>query len=247
MRIAIVTAYFKEDRATLERCIESVRSQAVPVEHVLVADGHPQDWVRGAGVRHVILDRPHGDFGDTPRLVGLMLAIREAFDAVQFLDADNVVLPRHAAMAAARLAESGAHLLVLKRRFLRPDGSAIPLEMSDADALAAIDTNCYFFGRPAFPTALKWALIPRELSFVGDRVFHSVLSKAGHPVAVAPEATVGYNCLWEEIYRAAGEVPPAGCKTLTGEREKAAAWWTALDDGRRDGIQQMLGIRISFG
>jgi len=246
MRIAIVTAYFKEDRATLERCIASVRSQALPVEHILVADGRPQDWVRDAGVRHVVLDRPHGDFGDTPRMIGLVLAMREAFDAIQFLDADNVVYPQHAAMAAALLADGAAHLLVLRRRFLRPDGSALDFTTNDEQALAGIDTNCYFFARPAFPTAMKWTLIPREFSFVGDRIFHSVLSKAGHPLALAPEPTVGYTCLWEEIYRAAGEDPPPGCKTLTAHRDRASAWWSELEESRRDEIQRVLGVRISF-
>ena len=142
MRIAIVTAYFNEDRPTLERCIESVRSQTVPVEHILVADGRPQDWVPAAGMRHIALDRSHGDFGDTPRVIGLLLAIREEFDAIQFLDADNLVYPRHAAMATALLRETGAHMLVLKRRVLRPDGSALNLTAAEDEALSTIDTNC---------------------------------------------------------------------------------------------------------
>src|SRR5262249_40897980 len=153
MRIAIVTAYHKEDRPTLERCIASVRSQGAPVEHILVADGHPQDWIRDAGVRHVVLDRSHGGFGDPPRMIGLMLAIREEFDAIEYLDADNLLFPRHAAMATALLDESGAHVLVLKRRFLRPDGSALDFTMTDEQALASIDTNCYCFASPAFATA----------------------------------------------------------------------------------------------
>jgi glycosyltransferase involved in cell wall biosynthesis len=183
MRLAIVTAYFNEDRATIERCIASVRAQTVPVEHILVADGRPQDWIPGAGVRHIVLDRAHGDFGDTPRMIGLVLAIREEFDAIQFLDADNYVLPQHAAVAEALLNESGAHMLVLKRRLLRPDGSDLNFTIDEDEALQLIDTNCYLFTRPAFPTALKWALIPRALSFIGDRVFRSVFSKVGHPIA----------------------------------------------------------------
>lgn len=245
MRIAIVTAYFDEDRATLERCIESVRSQTAPVEHILVADGRPRDWIPATGVRHVTLDRSHGDFGDTPRTLGLLLAIREGFDAVQFLDADNLVFPQHTATATATLRESGAHMLVLKRVFLRPDGSAMNFISDEDESLAAIDTNCYLFTRPAFPTALKWALIPKELSFIGDRVFRSVFSKVGHPVSVAPEPTVGYRCLWAGVYRAAGEEPPPGCRDLTAHRKQAAAWWTGLDEARRTEIQAALGVKIS--
>ena len=247
MRIAIITAYFDEDRATLERCIESVRSQAVPVEHILVADGRPRAWIPPTGVRHITLDRSHGDFGDTPRTIGLTLAIREAFDAVQFLDADNVLFPRHAALATAALRESGAHMLVLKRSFLRPDGSTMNFKSDEDESLAVIDTNCYLFARPAFPTALKWTLIPREFSFIGDRVFRSVFSKAGHPVAVAADATVGYRCMWSDVYRAAGEEPPPGCRDLAEQREKAAQWWSALEEDRRAEIQAALGVKISIG
>jgi hypothetical protein len=247
MRIAIVTAYFNEDRRIIERCMASVRAQTVPVEHILVADGHPQDWVRAAGERHITLDRSHGDYGDTPRMVGLVLAMREGFDAVQFLDADNLLYPQHAAMATKLLRGTGAHVLVLKRRMLRPDGSALPFTSAEDEALVQIDTNCYLFTRAAFPTAIKWALIPRELSFMGDRVFRSVVSKVGHPVAVALEPSVGYTCMWASVYRAVGEEPPPGCHDLSAQRAKAAAWWSGLDEARRDEIQVALGVKIAVG
>jgi hypothetical protein len=245
MRLAIITAYFKEDRAIIERCIRSVRSQSVPVDHLLVADGHPQAWIGTEGVRHVALDRNHGDFGDTPRAVGLVLAIREGFDAIQFLDADNLIYPDHARMAATLLRDTKAHMLVLKRRFLRPDGSELPYTSVNDENLVAIDTNCYLFARPSFATALKWALIPQELSYMGDRVFRSVFSKAGHPVAVAAEPTVGYTSMWENTYRAVGEEPPPGCRDRAPHAERAAAWWSLLDQAKRDEIQAVLGITIS--
>jgi glycosyltransferase involved in cell wall biosynthesis len=245
VRLAIITAYFQEDRATIERCIESVRKQSVRVEHILVADGHPQDWVAASGLRHLALDRAHGDFGDTPRLAGLVLAIREGFDAIQFLDADNVIYPHHAAMAAALLQDTGAHMLVLKEHHLRPDGSILNYTSAHYEALSRIDTNAYLFARPSFPTALKWSLIPRELSYMGDRVFRSVFSKVGHPVAVAPEPTVGYASMWADVYRAVGEEPPPGCRDLTEQVKRAKAWWLGLDDGRREEIQAMLGVTIT--
>lgn len=245
MRLAIVTVYCAEERRTLERCLASVRSQALPVEHFVIADGHPQDWLRDAGVRHVALDRAHGDHGDTPRMVGLVLAVREQFDAVQFLDADNLLYPQHAAMAAGLLRDTGAHLLVLKRRMLRPDGSVLNFTAGEDEALEHIDTNCYVFARAAFSTAIKWALIPKELSFMGDRVFRSVVSKVGHPVAVAPEPTVGCTCMWANVYRRAGEKPPPGSHDLSAHQARAAIWWSELDQARRDEIQVALGVRIS--
>lgn len=245
MRIAIITAYFREDPAIIERCINSVRSQTVPVEHILVADGHAQDWIARENVRHIALDRNHGDFGDTPRAIGLLLAIREGYDAVQFLDADNLIYPHHAEMAAGLLRGTSAHMLVLKRRFLRPDGSVLSYRSVNDETLAGIDTNCYLFARPSFPTALKWALIPGELSYMGAKVFRSVVSKAGHPVAVAPEPTVGYTSMWANTYTAVGEEPPPGYRDHSLRAESAKVWWSELDEARRAEIQSALGVTIS--
>jgi hypothetical protein len=44
-RYCVVTPYFKEDRAMLKRCMDSVRRQTAKVDHMLVADGFPQDWI----------------------------------------------------------------------------------------------------------------------------------------------------------------------------------------------------------
>jgi hypothetical protein len=38
-RYIVVTPYDKEEKPLLERCIASVRAQAVAAEHLLVADG----------------------------------------------------------------------------------------------------------------------------------------------------------------------------------------------------------------
>ncbi len=247
MRYAVVTAYFREAPAVIERCIDSVRSQTITVEHILVADGHPQGWITGRAVRHIPLDRNHGDFGDTPRLVGLALAIREQFDVIQFLDADNLLYPRHAETAVALLRETGAHLAVMKRRFLRQDGSALGYVSQRDETLVHVDTNCYVFARPSFPTALKWLLIPRELAFMSDRVFRSVFSKVGHPVVVAPEATVGYTSMFPNTYEAVGEEPPPGRRDHQPQFTAAVAWWSGLDERERDEIEATLGVKISIG
>lgn len=65
MRVAVITPYFKESRAWIERCIQSVRKQSFACEHFLVADGHAQDWIEGEEVRHLRLDRSHADYGAT--------------------------------------------------------------------------------------------------------------------------------------------------------------------------------------
>src|SRR6201987_2885430 len=84
-RYIVVTPYFKEDKAMLKRCMSSVRRQAVGVDHMLVADGFPQDWISDEPVRHLILDRPHADYGDVARGVGALTAVAEKYDGIGLL------------------------------------------------------------------------------------------------------------------------------------------------------------------
>ena len=80
----------------------------MPSDHFLIADGAPQDWIDHEGVRHIRLDRTHGDFGNVARSIGALLAAGERYDAVAFLDADNRIDPDHVArcLAAAQAAAS---------------------------------------------------------------------------------------------------------------------------------------------
>ncbi len=94
-RPIVITPYYKEDPALLRRCMDSVRTQTVPAEHLLVADGHPQDWIDSEPVRHLRLDRSHGDYGNTPRGIAAMLACSEGYPAIMMLDADNWLEPEH--------------------------------------------------------------------------------------------------------------------------------------------------------
>jgi hypothetical protein len=66
-RYAIITPYHKENRHLLQRATKSVKSQTVPADHFLIADGFAQEWIDREGVRHIKLDREHGYGGDTPR------------------------------------------------------------------------------------------------------------------------------------------------------------------------------------
>src|ERR1700731_4980422 len=101
MRYAIITPYHEESRDQLERCIRSVSAQTVPTDHIIVADGRPQDWIDATGARHLRLDRAHGDYGNTPRGLGAMLAIAERYDGIGLLDADNWLEPEHVAACVA--------------------------------------------------------------------------------------------------------------------------------------------------
>src|SRR5260221_12772714 len=114
-RFAIVTPYYQEPRATLERCIASVRAQTVGCDHFLIADGFPQTWIDEAQARHISLDQAHKDYGHVARGIGALLAVSEAYDGIGFLDADNWLDENHVA-ACVRAGSGGADLGIAKRR-----------------------------------------------------------------------------------------------------------------------------------
>lgn len=210
---AIVTAYYKEERSLLERCLESVRAQTVVADHILIADGVPQEWLEGQAVRHIKLDRSHGDYGNTARGVGALLAVAEDYDGIGFLDADNWLEPSHIAeclAAAATVSGEGCDYVIAQRNMRRPDGTTIAVP--DEPITEHVDTNCFFFLPGAFHMIQRFATIPRALSIIGDRLFYKELSMQPLRNAVVATKTVNYHCMWASIYEAIAETPPEGAK-----------------------------------
>jgi len=99
-RFAIVTPYYREEKWLLERCIRSAREQTLRADHILVADGFPQDWIDGEGVRG---PRPEiGIVFQEPRLMPwLSVAGNVTFGL------DGVKRARREALADAALAKVG--------------------------------------------------------------------------------------------------------------------------------------------
>lgn len=248
-RVLVITAYHKEERALLEACLAGVRAQtavasgAAEVDHMVVADGFPQGWLdEVAGLRHVRLDRAHGDYGNTPRGVGSLLAISEGYDAFFYLDADNGLRPDHieACLAAARRRGPDCDWVMARRHLCRPDGTALPFAIDDAD----VDTNCFFFLRGSFHLVHHFAAIPREMSAIGDRIFHMMLTGHGLKHATVPHRTVDYLCLWREPYELAGEAPPADAKPPI-DQAAIRAWYDGLPPRRHEVVSRLIGFKFA--
>ena len=242
MNVAVVSAYYKESSHELARCIDSVAAQTHQCTHFLVSDGHPQDLPDMRRVRHVKLGAAHADYGDTPRAVGSLLAIREGFDAIAYLDADNFFLRDHIkVMVDALAAAGGEYDLVTSRRFLlRSDGTRLPVP--DESYQSHTDTSCYLLLRGAFALTPIWALMPREFSMMGDRVFWRAIVARGLRIAHVPRESVGYRSLWKIHYERAGETPPEGAKDITELIHAAARWWAALPEAERVRVNATLGF-----
>ncbi len=208
-RFAIVTPYYQEDRKTLERCLDSVRKQSVHVDHIVVADGFAQHWIDDEPVRHLKLDTAHGDFGGTPRGVGLLLAASEGYEGVGLLDADNWLSPDHVARCIdlASRQQEPCDFVVARRYLMTPDG--ISMGIPDEPATNLVDTSCYFFLRGAYPALHHWVTTPKPLSPVCDRLFLAATKTYKMRSVMLDEPTVFYETLWSSMYKAKGlPVPP---------------------------------------
>lgn len=244
-RVAIVTPYWREPRAVLERCIASVAGQSVACDHLLVADGAPQDWIDGAPVRHLRLDRNHADWGNTPRAVGAILAAGGGYDAIGFLDADNRIDPDHVALCLAAalipLADGAPpDVVIARRRFELRDGTPAPI----AEEPGLIDTNCLFLLPGAFPVIARWALVPRPLALIGDRIFHAALAGAGCRFAQAERQSVTYVSHQATHYAIMGRPVPTDAHDI--DFDGIIAWVGALSPEERRALERRIGTRITL-
>ena len=195
---AIVTPYHKEEKWLLERCIHSVKAQTVEADHFLIADGYPQEWIDGERVRHMRLDRDHGDYGNSLRTIGALLAVSEGYDGIGLLDADNWLEADHISTCiAASLRAVNCDYVIAKRNLCRPDGSVI--DVDDRDAML-VDTSCFFLLPGSYHAIPHLALTPAKLSPICDRIFYSALKAKKLHAEIAERKTVNYHSLWQAIY-----------------------------------------------
>lgn len=241
---AVITPYAREPPELIARCLASVRRQSVGADHIVVSDGHPQDWIDREGVRHLRLDRAHGDCGNTARGVGALLAAAEGYRSITFLDADNWFDPDHLERcfeAARRLEPVECDYVIARRRFVRPDESVIPVP--DEPIERHVDTNCLLLLRGTFHLISIWTNMPRPLAPIGDRVFYTALRSRNLVAAVVAQPTVSYHCLWEHVYRQAGEAPPAGAKPMV-DSSTMLEWLRAATDRELEIASRLVGVRL---
>ena len=243
-RYAIITPYYKEDRPLLQRCMDSVKEQTVKADHFMIADGHPQSWIDREAVRHIKLDRAHGDDGNTPRGVGALIAIGEEYDGVGLLDADNWFDKDHieACLQVASTCEGGlsqCDYVIAQRRLRRPDETIMPI----AEEREHVDTNCFLFLKGSFSVIPYWSTMPRKVSPICDRIFYNMLLKQPFNFKRVERPTVNYHCKYESHYRYLGEQPPVGAKPNV-DWQNIYAWANSLDIRQLEIANRLAGVDI---
>ncbi|MEP7275885.1 MAG: glycosyltransferase [Betaproteobacteria bacterium] len=242
-RVAVVTPYFRESLATLERCHLSVQRQTVRCEHIMIADGFARDELDAWAVRHIRLPTPHGDFGDTPRRIAGEAALDAGFDAVAYLDADNWLRPRHVESLLACGRARGAVVCHSARTLHRPDGSMMPL-MQQGDNIEHVDTSCLLITAEAFDLLPIWGTWPRELSRIDDRMFWHAAKARGHARAFSGALTTCYEMSHLGPYWTLGETAPPGTRPNI-DLDELAAWHRALTAPERTALDRCFGFSVS--
>ena len=243
---AIITPYYKEDRPLLQRCIDSVKEQSVRADHFMISDGHPQSWIDREAVRHIVLDRAHGDNGNTPRSVGALIAIAEEYDGVGMLDADNWFDKDHveACLQVASTCEGGlsqCDYVVAQRRLRRPDETIMPIPEEPKH----VDTSCFFFLKGSFIVIPYWATMPKTLSPICDRIFYNMLLRQPFKFMRVEKPTVNFHSMYESHYRYLGETPPIGAKP-NADSSNIYAWINSLNTRQLAIANRLTGIDIKI-
>jgi len=221
MRVAIVTAYCTEPVSTLERCrnsvVEQVSISGCDIHQFMIADGHPQEMIDDWDVTHIRIP-PQRDCGDTPRMIGALLAVSAGYDALAFLDADNWFEPNFVADMTRKLVETGCDIVTCPRALWRLDGTRMGID-TESDGISFNDTNCYLFRNTACFVLNSIAFKKdRHDALIGDQLLWKYIVRSGLDVRRAPRPLLNYesNNAWH--YSQRSEIPPADSKYLVIDR-----------------------------
>jgi len=208
MKAAVITPYHKEDIAILRRCHLSVLDQEAPCRHFMVADGFPNEIVAGWDCEHIILPKPHSDYGNTPRGLGALSAINLGHDLIFFLDADNWYAPQHA-QQVIKLKEEQPDIDIgaTMRTLALPDGTLVEPDQEDTQK-RHIDTSCMAFFESSFFLLAMWCTMTKPLAVIGDRIIFLAIHKHQLKVGWTENQTLYYSTNYRHHYLRARRTPP---------------------------------------
>lgn len=213
MKVAVITPYYKEAAVVLERCHQSVVKQThKDVQHIMVADGVPNNDVASWNCTHLILPNS-GDYGDTPRGIGAASAAAQGFDAICFVDADCWIEPDHIEELLAEQRRTSAQVVTCPRNLYGLVDEFLMVDR-ESDGVSFNDTNCYLFTRPAFPLLRVWMFKDKQDAMVGDRLLWKLITDNKISLARTLKATLNYSTTFAAHYINAGQPAPARSRLM---------------------------------
>lgn len=213
MKIAVVSAYYREPVRVIQRCIESVVAQTQSCTHILVADGHALSVVDDMPVQHIRLPCAHEDCGDTPRLIGAASAHSQGFEAMLWLDIDNTFAPDHVERMLLLAQDNAVPVVTSARSLVREDGSLLGV-CEEVDGESFTDTSCYLLMRQAMVAASAWGFKDRRNALIGDRVLWAHIKRLFPRRVHNAIPSVNYTTKFAVHYLSRGEAPPGDAKMI---------------------------------
>ena len=195
-RPAVITPFYKEDLSSLSRCHASVVAQAFHAHHIMVGDGVSTSESLFPGAEFITLGANNSDNGNTPRAIGAIAAASRGFFPIFFLDADNWFRNDHIEVALACFeSQPGIDVVISRRTVILDDGYVLG-EVPEDCSMNFADTSCYCFFPTTYNLLQCWALMPKDLSPICDRVMFRTLEAKNREIAWTGQPT----CFFESHY-----------------------------------------------
>lgn len=224
-KIAVVTPTYQTPRTWLQQCVVSVQRQTVgPVEHIIINDGDPK-FIAPAEFKGSIiqLDQHYGDYGDTPRWMGVQKAIREGADVIAFLDADNWYEDYHLDRCIEVALSQKATVVASKRMLVTLTGEPIDTCFMCGTKEFA-DTSSMVFFAPAFEALRAWIEMEDWQHPIDDRIVWHRVKQLRLRYALTNEVTLNYRCTHRLFYESFGLPIPEGVKIALDVEAALERW-----------------------
>lgn len=174
-RPAVITPFHRNDVQKLARCHSSVLRQTLSAHHILVGDGVSIAQSMFPDAEIIALGANHSDNGNTPRALGALVAASRGFFPIFFLDVDNWYRDDHIQVAIETANQfPDVDIVISRRSVVLDDGYELGMVPED-DRKDFADTSCYCFFPSTYNLLHCWALMPKVLSPICDRVMFRTL------------------------------------------------------------------------
>lgn len=215
-KVAVITPYFNEPLEFIEKANHSVINQYIPCDHIIISDGEDKNN-QLKKLKCISLELPfsYNNNGNTPRSVGINLAISKGYDYIAFLDADNWFHSEHILSLVNLLKKNNSNIGCSFRTFHNEAGEIIKVDEDD-DVLEHkhVDTSCYLLEKDIHHLINIWHLIPKQLSQYCDRLFYVYLRVKNFKIAFSNQYTVSFRTLYENHYKMANLELPKKTKLI---------------------------------